>query len=161
MKWYLLNFKLFVLCLGPQEDTWSLVTMHWKTCVFLSVNSRERIMLSGAVNAQETIPPHFPTELCLQAHKWLPLGTGSHPQEGKRKLEKYLYHWHEKALEIITGPQKDQPKAIAFSPGNGGIANLAGVSAPVPRNFIKVWSVKCSNKRQHLAWLHQAPIWGP
>lgn len=105
-------------------------------CVFLSVNFRERLMPSGVVNAQATIPLHFPTEFCLQVHKWLPLGTDSHPPEGKGKLEKYLYHWLEKALQTVTGPQKDHPKASAFPPGSSGNANLAAVSAPVPRSSL-------------------------
>lgn len=66
--------------------------MHWQMCAFLSGNFRERLMPSGAVHAQATIPLHFTTELCLQAHKLLSFGTDPHPQEGQGKLEKYLYH---------------------------------------------------------------------
>lgn len=59
---------------------------------------------------------------------------GSHPQEGKEKLMKYLVHWLERALQVVTGPQKEQPKANAST--SNGNANQAGMSAQVPRSSL-------------------------
>lgn len=64
------------------------------------------------------------------------LGTGPRSQEEKEKLAMYFDHWLEKALQIVTGPQKDQPKASASPLANSGNANLAGVSAWVPTSSL-------------------------
>lgn len=78
----------------------------------------------------------FPLSFVYKCKNDSLLGTGSCSQEEKEKLAMYFDHWLEKISQIVTGPQKDQPKAGASPPASSGNANLAGASAWVPRSSL-------------------------
>lgn len=153
MKWYLLR----VLCLGPQEDTWSLMTMPWQTCVLLSVNSRERLVPSGAVNAQFLYI--FPLSFAYKHTNYSLLAWAHTPRKewGSWKSIctidlKRLW----KSSQVHKGISQ---KPVLFL--QAAVAMETWQECPSAQKPTRVWCVKCSNKTQHLAWLHQVPIKGP
>lgn len=67
--------------------------------------------------------------------KWLPAGHRL-LLPGRKEASGNFDHWLEKALQVVTGPQEDEPKIGASPMASRGNANLAGGSAQVPRSSL-------------------------
>lgn len=91
-------------------------------------------MPSGVVSAQVS-SPFFPLSYIYKCKSDSLLGTGSYSQEEKEASGNFD-HWLEKALQVVTGPQEDEPKIGASPLASRGNANLAGGSAQVPRSSL-------------------------